>query len=388
MQAPARSFSRSQVYTTMSSESNFALELLKPMLATAFANNFNNNQTQQPAQQVAPAPVQQHQFYRGNRGGQYGHDKARGPSLYDQVQEQRTMLQEVLQHFKAQQQAQPVQQMMTNSPVSAQQSVFPVTQPTSASVQVLGGQQQIPQHSAHVTHNELQQYFNQLSAQLEQSVTVQIKQLADELAKKQAQQDAQLNRYTSRCNSELQRLNDAVSKVEHDVSAQVEAQMFWGEKVRVLRGKIEEPSYVTNLIKRDIRSLQAAMTEVTQGQLTGAASKRAKAVQSYYDDDDGFVADMAEAAAEEAVDVEEAEPPTNMPQRPARGTPGTQGRRGSARAGTSTDPVDVSSAGPKKPSAKAAGKAKVPPAGKATVPPVRVAEVISTVGGDAEDSDE
>ena len=164
--------------------------------------------------------------------------------------------------------------------------------------------------------------------------------------------------------------------------------MFWGEKVRVLRGKIEEPSYVTNLIKRDIRSLQAAMTEVTQGQLTGAASKRAKAVQSYYDDDDGFVADMAEAAAEEAVDVEEIEPPTNMPQRPARGTPGTQGRRGSVRAGTSTDPVDVSSAGPKKPSAKAAGKAKVPPVGKATVPPVRVAEVISTVGGDAEDSDE
>ena len=51
----------------------------------------------------------------------------------------------------------------------------------------------------------------------------------------------------------IQSCSDAVSKVEHDVSAQVEAQMFWGEKVRVLKGKIEEPYYVTNLIKRDIR---------------------------------------------------------------------------------------------------------------------------------------
>ena len=42
MQVPARSLSRSQVYTTMSSESSFALELLKPMLANVFANNFNN----------------------------------------------------------------------------------------------------------------------------------------------------------------------------------------------------------------------------------------------------------------------------------------------------------------------------------------------------------
>ena len=59
-------------------------------------------------------------------------------------------------------------------------------------------------------------------------------------------------------------------------------------------------------------------------------------MQSYYDDDDDFVADMAKAAADEAVDVEEAEPPTNMPQRPAKGTPGTQGRRGGTRAGTSS----------------------------------------------------
>ena len=352
----------------MSSDS-FAMELLKPMLAKALSNGFGNSQQpQQPMQQMVPMQMPQQQWRpRGNRG--YGDSQQKGPTLYEQVQEQKGMMQEVLQHLKAQQTQSMVPAAM-HSPGGQQQLAIQQMQSTSNGLQL--SVQQQPQQTAQFPVGDFQQYFQQLGAQLEHSVNNQIKQLTDELRAKHGKSEQQLQHVCSSLRRELQRANDSIAnandsiaKLEKDLDTQVEAQMLFGEKLRVLMGKLQEPSFSTHLLKRDIAHLQTAVTEMSRQQLTGAAAKRARAVQSLYeDDDDDFGNDVAQAAAAEQ---EEAEAAKILPQRPTSSTPGTQSRRGTRHAGCSgagcsTDPIDIGSDGPKKRgNGKAAGKAKMPP---------------------------